>query len=374
MGQSCGPMAAEKAFSLGLGSRDDGDDESQSQPRLGYNDNCLVERLPSDVFGLRCCGPTAAADEHRDQPFCRAMPLCGMTPRNDLVTPRPESFEFRPCEDLVETLAPGNPVVLHLYDLNPKLAAVNKVSYDLLGVGGAFHASVEVCGVEWSFGSRGLNRAPPRQRWQELYRQSVVMGRTECCKTEVGNIIRDMEIEGWNAEHYDVLQQNCGAFADAFCVRLNVGPIPVWVNRFAKASVSSDAWKKVASYLGCESAATQIANAPCQQRTTKGSFRTEPVTQQVKKKHPVPRLAMSPLCDATNRLPDALNGSPTRNPSGLYSRYSNKLPDARRSPKRPTPSKKFRGRRCMAFAIDDTEGLAMPTGENDSDERIVWHT
>ena len=37
----------------------------------------------------------------------------------------------------------------------------------------------------------------------------------------------------WPGESYDLLHRNCVHFCDALCVRLGVGPLPGWVNRFA---------------------------------------------------------------------------------------------------------------------------------------------
>jgi hypothetical protein len=288
------------------------------------------------------------------------------------------------------------------------------VTYDLLGAGGAFHASIEVYGIEWSFGSNGIARSLPGSRWQELYRQSVTIGKTTYSKTDVYLIIREMESEHYNAEGYDVLLRNCGAFADAFCMQLNVGHIPSWVNRFAEASVSNTTCRKVASILGCESSALQIS----QQCQPQPKALPDPRVGHVKQ-HPVPRLAMShlqnrlpdslasssspknlgetknlgdtlrcPLADRTNQVADSSHRSPNklqhhRSPKG-------RTPLSSRSPKGPTPSKMFQGRRCKAFAYDydtaaadyDTDWAASALNRREGiesellvpgDARIVWH-
>lgn len=363
----------------------DGDSSKQTRSGLDLHVNAPT----AGICGNLCC----RTDEYEEHPWqCRAMPVCGMTPRLEVPTPRHyESFEFRPCEDLLgpDTEPIGSPVVLHLYDLNPKLAAVNRVTYDLLGAGGAFHASIEVCGIEWSFGSRGINRSLPRQRWQELYRQSVTIGRTSCSKSDVALIIKDMESEGWTQDDYDVLQKNCGSFADKFCVRLDVGHIPAWVNRFAEASASNGAWRKLANYLGCESAEGQLdgQSHPHQKRSGQSGAQAG-----YGKKHPVPRLAISnlrdslspdnsptglkkasecPLADRTNRLPNSFSRSPTK-----------KHPSPQQ--KGRTPSKQFLGRRCKAFAYEyDPQTLSCDLNRDDSveciddfkyaRENIVWH-
>jgi len=362
MGQTCGPMAA------------DGDCDSRTRSRQVAAQTDQFDNVQSNLFGMNCCTPKGTSEESwhcRAMPVCGPMPVCGMTPRLEEPAPRlSESFEFRPSEDLLEASeAKGNTVVLHLYDLNPRLAAVNRLTYDLLGAGGAFHASIEVCGLEWSFGSRGINRTIPRQRWQELYRQSVLIGRTACSKTDVAVIITKMEAEeDWTAEAYDVLLRNCGAFADAFCVHLNVGHIPAWVNRFAEASVSSSTWRKVASYLGCESSALQIDDARCQPQHK--SF-SQPRAGHVKN-HPVPRLAMHHLGELKGGMPESIASSST---TGLCSTVrcpladrTNQFPDSSIgspsklqptcSPKGPTPSKMFQGRRCRAFNLDYEAHLA----------------
>jgi hypothetical protein len=41
--------------------------------------------------------------------------------------------------------------------------------------------------------------------------------------------------QDWLGESYDLLARNCNHFCDAFCVRLGVERVPLWVNRFANA-------------------------------------------------------------------------------------------------------------------------------------------
>mmetsp|Transcript_17598 Transcript_17598/g.40898 ORF Transcript_17598/g.40898 Transcript_17598/m.40898 type:complete len:420 (-) Transcript_17598:134-1393(-) len=130
---------------------------------------------------------------------------------------------------------PSVPVVLHIYDLakNETVQGVNSV---LRAMGaGAFHAGVEVNGVEWSYGCQdqpdgsGVFQCPPRGCTDHHYRESLAMGMTYRTPEEVANLLGMMRLV-WLAGKYDVLHHNCCHFCDEFCKGLGVDGLPFWVS------------------------------------------------------------------------------------------------------------------------------------------------
>ena len=131
----------------------------------------------------------------------------------------------------------GYVVTLHVYDLGAgQLAGVGS------HVGGAFHAAVEINGVEWSYGGAdagtGVFSCEPRGCTMHRYKESIAMGETAMGPKDVDGLVQQMSGE-WPGASYDLLHRNCCHFAEGFCVSLGVGAIPTWVNRAAKTGVSS---------------------------------------------------------------------------------------------------------------------------------------
>ena len=124
-------------------------------------------------------------------------------------------------------------VTLHVYDLGQgQLHAVGS------HWAGAFHAAVEVYGVEYSFGlnpqpgSTGVFSNEPRRCTMHTYRESVPMGVTTASEPEVHALLLRMRAE-WAGPSYDLLHRNCCHFSDALCKELGVGAAPPWLNRAA---------------------------------------------------------------------------------------------------------------------------------------------
>lgn len=66
------------------------------------------------------------------------------------------------------------------------------------------------------------------------YRESIVLGQTNCSIFKVNQILRELSRE-WPGHAYDLLSKNCNHFCDEFCELLGVPKLPGWVNRFANA-------------------------------------------------------------------------------------------------------------------------------------------
>eukprot|EP00929_Paragymnodinium_shiwhaense_P082826 TRINITY_DN43836_c0_g2_i2.p1 TRINITY_DN43836_c0_g2~~TRINITY_DN43836_c0_g2_i2.p1 ORF type:complete len:793 (-),score=128.62 TRINITY_DN43836_c0_g2_i2:80-2458(-) len=137
---------------------------------------------------------------------------------------------------LAHSVTPAS-VMLNIYDLNERFVVANEVlafSSDALpSVGGAFHVGVETYGSEWSYGRKGVSSEPPRAASGHVYRCSVLLGKTHLSKMEFAALLHSMCLQ-WRAADYGLIGHNCCSFARELCERLNVGPMPHWVDRFAR--------------------------------------------------------------------------------------------------------------------------------------------
>ncbi|CAK9022893.1 Deubiquitinase DESI2 (Desumoylating isopeptidase 2) (DeSI-2) (PPPDE peptidase domain-containing protein 1) (Protein FAM152A) [Durusdinium trenchii] len=132
----------------------------------------------------------------------------------------------------------GSQVLLHVYELF-EFVRVNKIlASELLPLGGALHAGVEVYGREWSYGGSsgsgtGIVCEVPRTNRKHRYRESIPLGYTRLTKAEVALVLGDL-VEVWRGEDYHWLNNNCLSFANAFCRKLGVGGIPAWIDRLPR--------------------------------------------------------------------------------------------------------------------------------------------
>ncbi|KAL6132062.1 PREDICTED: deSI-like protein At4g17486 [Fragaria vesca subsp. vesca] len=163
-------------------------------------------------------------------------------------------------------------VVLHIYDVtnsgsektNSTIMQINKIFKDGIGLGGIFHSAVQVYGEdEWSFGfceqGSGVFSCPSGKNPMYTYRESIVLGTTDCSIFKVNQILRELSRE-WPGYTYDLLSKNCNHFCDELCERLGVPKLPGWVNRFAHAG---DAAMEVAgnTAVRLKQAKTEIVSA-----------------------------------------------------------------------------------------------------------------
>ncbi|CAE7226483.1 unnamed protein product [Symbiodinium natans] len=125
-------------------------------------------------------------------------------------------------------------VWINIYDLNQDWLTANSVGANVLHVGGAFHAAVEVFGQEFSFGSEGgIVKSEPRKHDVHVYRNSVGLGVTKNSEEQVLRLVEEMR-KRWHASDYDILYHNCCSFADEFCMELTGKGLPGWVNRLPR--------------------------------------------------------------------------------------------------------------------------------------------
>lgn len=129
----------------------------------------------------------------------------------------------------------GNATVfLNIYDLNEEWLQSNHISKDVLNIGGAFHAGVEVHGKEWYFGQEGIECQEPRQHEVHVYRSSIPMGNTCYPEHEVQRFMHKVMSKQWLGGDYDMLERNCCSFAEALCQYLVGRAVPNWVTRFPR--------------------------------------------------------------------------------------------------------------------------------------------
>eukprot|EP00928_Gymnodinium_smaydae_P074277 TRINITY_DN57344_c0_g1_i1.p1 TRINITY_DN57344_c0_g1~~TRINITY_DN57344_c0_g1_i1.p1 ORF type:complete len:358 (+),score=33.65 TRINITY_DN57344_c0_g1_i1:46-1119(+) len=144
-------------------------------------------------------------------------------------------------EGIANVVAPLDSLVtLHVYDVSTE-SVVSAANLVLKTIGtGAFHAAVEIGGVEWSYGYNdsetrtGVFDCEPKKCDMHIYRESIEMGRTNLSSDEVDELLYRLQKE-WLGHQYDLLRRNCCVFSDTFCQELGVGPIPARIRNLAAA-------------------------------------------------------------------------------------------------------------------------------------------
>jgi len=130
----------------------------------------------------------------------------------------------------------GSQVLLHVYELMEFVRMNQILASELMPVGGALHAGVEVYGREWSYGGSsgrcgtGIVCEVPKSNEKHRYRETISLGFTHFSNAEVALVLGDL-VENWLGQDYHWLHRNCLSFANEFCRKLGVGSIPAWIDR-----------------------------------------------------------------------------------------------------------------------------------------------
>lgn len=124
--------------------------------------------------------------------------------------------------------------MLNLYDYNNDAMVHDLNTWGKLIGLGAFHAAVEVYGLEWSFGftegpGDGIYSCPPKGNRSHRYRESIPLGVTFFSVQQIEMLLQKMGRD-WSGQAYDLLWKNCCHFSDDLAQRLGVGALPAWVN------------------------------------------------------------------------------------------------------------------------------------------------
>lgn len=133
----------------------------------------------------------------------------------------------------------GDTVYVNVYDLNEDCRTVNQIANDIMQIGGAFHAGLEIHGREWSYGEGGVTCSKPRQHEVHVYRQSIVMGTTVKTEQQVKAYMQGVMSMRWTGDDYQLLNHNCCSFVDEALRDLTGRGLPGWVNRLARFASST---------------------------------------------------------------------------------------------------------------------------------------
>lgn len=160
---------------------------------------------------------------------------------------------------------PWAEVALSVYELHGT-SALNALTR-LADFGGAYHVAVEVYWAEWSFGATdtGSGVYPLNVGTSSLgnFLKRVPLGRTPYTPHGTLRILHELRAE-WLGNGYSVLQRNCAHFSAEFADRLEVPPVPEWVNSLAGMGES------LAMVLGAAGAEEAVTN--CMPRMDSHSF------------------------------------------------------------------------------------------------------
>lgn len=159
--------------------------------------------------------------------------LCKPCDRSRIARPCHNSRSRIFSDEEIEDTKDGT-VLLNIYDLSKEFLLSNDISQEVLELGGAFHAGVEVYGQEWSFSPDGIDFTCPKTHDVHVYRQSIVIGYTSYDPGEVQAMIEDEMSMEWVGSSYDLLSKNCCTFSRALCKSLTGNCIPDWVDRLPR--------------------------------------------------------------------------------------------------------------------------------------------
>ncbi|KAH9586375.1 PPPDE putative peptidase domain [Trypanosoma melophagium] len=116
---------------------------------------------------------------------------------------------------------PENTVFLNVYDITE----MNGVLYHA-GIG-VHHTGVEVHGLEYAFGrcavGTGVFQTTPRQTEPHIFREQLILGRTELSREAVMELIENefkANEHQWSGRAYHLVRNNCNNFSQAFAKRL----------------------------------------------------------------------------------------------------------------------------------------------------------
>ena len=127
----------------------------------------------------------------------------------------------------------GITVKLNIYDLSPKNDYLHKIGF------GLYHTSVEIQGLEYSFGGEGegiVVSSTPKDVPIEnaIFRESIEIGIFKGNYNDIQTVIEDLRTDDkFSPKSYDIMYKNCNHFTNALCWELLHKSIPSYCNRLA---------------------------------------------------------------------------------------------------------------------------------------------
>ncbi|KAJ8603506.1 hypothetical protein CTAYLR_005120 [Chrysophaeum taylorii] len=121
-------------------------------------------------------------------------------------------------------------VALNVYALRD----FNEANEFLSSVGlGFYHSGVEIDGREYSYAPNvGIYDTSPRSVPNAVFRGTVEMGQFEGGRATLADAIDSLRAR-FTPSGYDIMTNNCNAFADALVFELTTAHVPPWINRMA---------------------------------------------------------------------------------------------------------------------------------------------
>lgn len=158
-------------------------------------------------------------------------------------------------------------------NLGRTLSSLNDTTLENMEMG-FFHAGVEVCDVEYSFGyceyGTGVYSCIPRGSPGYTFRCTIDMPHTTMDRLQIEKAIRKLARE-WQGHKYSVIERNCCDFTNEVCVVLGVGACPAWVNALAN------------SFVPLARGAREVSKIPTQISTSTRSIAWKPIPIKVSK-------------------------------------------------------------------------------------------
>jgi hypothetical protein len=131
-------------------------------------------------------------------------------------------------------------VTLNVYhvSLSSFISGLNKILPKAV-VGGAYHAGIEVDGVEWSYGwnedgTTGVFECAPMMNDAHRFAEAVSLGATPMSPEQVARMLSALEAQ-WVGKDYNLTTHNCCDYCAEMAQRLGCDPPPQWLNKLARA-------------------------------------------------------------------------------------------------------------------------------------------
>ena len=136
--------------------------------------------------------------------------------------------------------------------------------YDLHGAIGAYHVGIEVCGLEWSYGSAdhgtGVFFVIPQSSSIGTFKESIFLGETSLSLDDILQQLKRMA-SAWQGSDYHILTKNCLRFSQAFLDILVPGAdLPTWTTSTANNLRPLASWISVGKTLSIETFITSVIN------------------------------------------------------------------------------------------------------------------